>query len=116
MGQLPIHATLIAGAFVVIPFLWMLTLSLAGGAHPPALYLIPRTSRWPTTTSVAGRAIRALLLNSMVMTAGLCLGRCFCPRWQLTPSPVSFPGRDALFLVFLATMMVLFYVTLILRT
>jgi len=116
-GKLLIHAMLIAGAFVmVIPFLWMLTLSL----KPAALthqspYLIPThfevanyEKAWQTAPF--GR----YYLNTLVMTAGIVLGQVLLSSLAAYAfARLRFPGRDALFMVFLATMMVPFYVTLI---
>lgn len=116
-GKLLIHATLIAGAFVmVIPFLWMLTLSLKPAAltHQPP-YLIPthfEVANYDKAWQAAPFA--RYYLNSMVMTAGIVLGQVLLSSLAAYAfARLKFPGRDALFLVFLATMMVPFYVTLI---
>mgnify|MGYP002682442954 CR=1 FL=1 len=116
-GKLLIHATLIAGAFVmVIPFLWMLTLSLKPAAltHQPP-YLIPthfEVANYDKAWQAAPFA--RYYLNSMVMTAGIVLGQVLLSSLAAYAfARLKFPGRDALFLVFLATMMVPFHVILI---
>jgi multiple sugar transport system permease protein len=111
------HALLLAGALVVlVPFLWMITTSLktTREVHLPP-YIIPRDFRWENYRK-AWRTdeFSRFYLNSAVMTAGIVLG-------QLVTSALAgfafarlrFPGRQALFFLVLATMMIPVYVTLI---
>ncbi len=116
-GKLLIHAVLIAGAFVmVIPFLWMLTLSLKPVALThQAPYLIPMHFEFANYEKAWQAAPFArYYFNSIVMTAGIVLGQVLLSSLAAYAfARLRFPGRDALFLVFLATMMVPFYVTLI---
>jgi multiple sugar transport system permease protein len=116
-GKLLIHVTLIGGAFVmVIPFLWMLTLSLKPAAltHQPP-HLIPthfEVANYEKAWQAAPFA--RYYLNSIVMTAGITLGQVLLSSLAAYAfARLKFPGRDALFMVFLATMMVPFYVILI---
>ncbi|MCC6800564.1 MAG: carbohydrate ABC transporter permease [Anaerolineae bacterium] len=115
--HLAIHAALIAGAFVmVIPFLWMLTLSLKPVAltHQPP-YLIPthfEIANYEAAWQAAPFA--RYYFNSIVMTAGIVFGQVILSSLAAYAfARLKFPGREALFLVFLATMMVPFHVILI---
>jgi len=115
--HLIIHAVLIAGALVmIVPFLWMVTLSLKPVAltHRPP-YLIP-THFELANYQQAWRAapFARYYLNSIVMTAGIVLGQVLLSSLAAYAfARLKFPGREALFLVFLATMMVPFHVILI---
>lgn len=115
--HLLIHAVLIAGALVmIVPFLWMVTLSLKPVAltHQPP-YLIPtrfEVANYEAAWQAAPFA--RYYLNSIVMTAGIVLGQVILSSLAAYAfARLKFPGRDALFFAFLATMMVPFHVILI---
>ncbi len=111
------HGVLIAGALVmVIPYLWMVTLSL----KPVELtysepYLIPTTFEWSNYVQAwRAASFDRYYLNSAVMTAGITLGQVFFSSLAAYAfARLRFPGREALFLIFLGTMMVPFHVILI---
>ncbi len=116
-SNLLVHAVLSAGALVmIIPFLWMLTLSLKPAAltHQPP-YLIPthfEVSNYQKAWQAAPFA--RYYLNSIIMTAGIVLGQVILSSLAAYAfARLRFPGRETLFLVFLATMMVPFHVILI---
>lgn len=112
-----IHVLLLLGGLVVVlPFLWMVTTSLKPMKltyAPP--YLLPTHFEWRNYL-VAWRAAPFLrfYLNSAIMAVGITLGQVFLSSLAaFALARLRFPGRDALFLVFLGTMMVPFHVTLI---
>jgi len=116
-GHLLIHAALIAGALVmVVPFLWMLTLSLKPAAltHQPP-YLIPTRFEFSNYEAAWQAAPFArYYFNSIVMTAGIVFGQVLLSSLAAYAfARLRFPGRELLFMVFLATMMVPFHVILI---
>jgi len=115
--RLLIHAVLIAGAVaMVVPFLWMFTLSLkpAELTHQ-APYLIPTRFELANYDKAWQAApFGRYYLNSIVMTAGIVFGQVILSSLAAYAfARLNFPGREALFLVFLATMMVPFHVILI---
>lgn len=116
-GRTLTFLALLAGAVVMIfPFLWMLSTSLKPSAEvltlPPRL--IPSTSTLNAYQEVAmSFPIWRVLINSLLVAFATTLG-------QLVVSSMAgyafarfrFWGRDGLFLVFLATLMVPFAVTM----
>jgi len=115
--KLVIHVVLLAGAFVmIIPFLWMVTLSLKPVAltHQPP-YLFPTTFELSNYSKAWDAAPFArYYFNSIVMTAGIVFGQViFSSLAAYAFARLHFPGRDTLFLLFLGTMMVPFHVILI---
>jgi multiple sugar transport system permease protein len=112
-----VHLVLLAGcAVVVAPFLWMVTTAL----KPPRLvhlapYLIPVRFEWDNFVD-AWRAddFARFYLNSAAMAIGITAGQLlFSSMAGYAFARLRFPGRDLLFWVVLATMMVPVYVTLI---
>ena len=117
LGRPIIHVVLIAGAFVVlVPFLWMITTSLkpVRAVHLPP-FIVPREFIWHNY-ALAWHAdtFARYYLNTAIMTAGIVLGQLlFSSLAGYAFARLNFPGRNALFFVVLATMMVPVYVTLI---
>ncbi len=112
-----LHALLLLGGLaIILPFLWMVTTSLKPMKltyAPP--YLVPAHFEWRNYL-VAWRAAPFLrfYLNSAIMSGGITVGQVLLSSLAaFALSRLRFPGRDALFLVFLGTMMVPFHVTLI---
>lgn len=115
--KLVVHLVLLAGAFVmIIPFLWMVTLSLKPVelTHQPP-YLFPTRFEFANYSKAWDAAPFArYYLNSIVMTAGIVFGQViFSSLAAYAFARLHFPGRDVLFMVFLGTMMVPFHVILI---
>ncbi len=116
-GRALIHLILIAGAVVMlVPFLWMVTLSL----KPVELihtrpYLIPNTFEWRNYTKAwEAASFGRYYLNTAIMTAGIVIGQVlFSSLAAYAFARLKFPGKEALFLIFLGTMMVPFHVILI---
>lgn len=108
---------LLCGALVITaPFLWTLTTSLKPIRQtfdPP--YLYPIHFEWRNYLEAWHAAPFArYYLNSAVMTFGIVAGQIvFSAMSAYAFARLRFPGRDALFLMFLGTMMVPFYVLLI---
>jgi multiple sugar transport system permease protein len=116
-GALARHLLLLIGAAAMIaPFLWMVTTSLKTGSEvfkPP--YLLPGTFHWENYVRAWEAAPFALYyLNSLVMTLAIVAGHVlFDAMAAYAFARLRFPGRNLLFLLFLGTMMVPIYVTII---
>jgi multiple sugar transport system permease protein len=117
-GLLALHAALIAGSVVMLlPFAWMLSTSLKLPAetftYPPIL--IPSKIAWDNyTRTVTAMPFGRFYLNSLIVTT------CVTLVQLLTSSLAAFAfarllfrGRDTLFLLYLATLMIPFQVTMI---
>ncbi len=101
----------------LIPFLWMLSTSLkenyAVFAYPPEW--IPR----PVTIEAYFKIFTMIpfgkqLLNSIIVSVSVTLGQLiFCSLAAFSFSRIEYPGRDTIFVLYLATLMVPGYVTLI---
>jgi multiple sugar transport system permease protein len=116
-SQIIAHMVLIAGAVVmVIPYLWMTTLSL----KPVEMtytepYLIPTTFEWQNYERAWQAApFGRYYLNTAIMTAGITVGQVILSSLAAYAfARLRFPGREMLFLIFLGTMMIPFHVILI---
>jgi multiple sugar transport system permease protein len=117
-GALALHALLIAGSVVMLlPFAWMLSTSLK---LPPDIFTyppvwIPSPIAWQNyAKTVTVMPFGRFYLNSLIVTTGVTL-------LQLLTSSLAafafarmrFPGRNLLFLLYLATLMIPFQVTMI---
>lgn len=115
--SLVIQTLLLLGALMVIaPFLWTITTSLKpikSTFEPP--YLIPTRFVWQNYLDAWRAApFPRYYLNTFVVTLAITLGQIVTSAMSgYAFSRLSFPGRDVLFLVFLGTMMVPFYVLVI---
>lgn len=105
-----IHAALIAGALVmIVPFLWMLTLSLKPAALThQAPYLIPTRFELANYEAAWQAAPFArYYFNSIVMTAGIVLGQVLLSSLAAYAfARLRWRGRDAVFYLFLSALMV----------
>ncbi len=112
-----IHALLLLGAIIMIaPLLWMITLSLKPAKltySPP--YLLPSTFEWQNYVEAFKAAPFArYYLNTAIMAAGITFGQLiFSSLAAYAFARLNFRGRNLLFLVVLATMMVPVQVLLI---
>jgi multiple sugar transport system permease protein len=111
------HLALLAGAFLsAMPFLWVVTTALK---PPRKLFaqplLIPTYFHWQNFVDAWNAApFGRFLLNSVVMTVAIVLGQTLLSAMAgYALARLRFPGRNALFLVILGTLMVPFPVTLI---
>lgn len=112
------HAVLLAGSLVMlVPFLWMVSTSLKAPGQvftdPPQW--IPRPTVWQNyLEAVSIMPFGRFFLNSLIQSSGVTV-------LQLLTSSLAafafarlrFRGRDTLFLLYLATLMIPFPVTLI---
>lgn len=111
------HAALLCGAFVsAMPFLWMITTSLkpAGALYEPPL-LVPTHFEWQNYADAWRAApFPRFFLNSAVMAVGITLAQTLLSAMAgYAFARLRFPGRNALFLLVLGTMMIPFPITLI---
>lgn len=107
----------LAGAWMLLPFFWMFSASLMTSQEvtrlPPPL--LPAQLQWHNYADVAravplGRAY----LNSLLVTSLTVLGILFTSSLcGFAFAKYDFPGRDTLFVLILASMMIPFFVTLI---
>ncbi len=118
LGDLLLHAALIIGGVVMLlPFAWMLSTSLK---YPPDVFTyppvwIPERIAWENyAKTVSVMPFGRFYLNSVIVTV------CTTALQLLTSSLAAFafarlrfPGRDALFLLYLATLMIPNQVTMI---
>ncbi len=116
-GHLLIHLTLLAGvSIMVIPYLWMVTLSLKPQEltySPP--YLFPNTFEWQNYAQAwQAASFSRYYWNSGLVTLGVTAGQIvLCSLAAYAFARLRFPGKEALFLLFLGTMMVPFHAILI---
>lgn len=110
-NRLAVHALLLFGAlWMVIPFLWMVTASIKQDdelfTYPPTL--LPSSVRletWYEAWTLVPFA--RYFFNSGVMAVTITLGQLVtCSLAAYAFARLRFPGRDTLFMMFLATMMV----------
>jgi ABC-type glycerol-3-phosphate transport system permease component len=116
--SVPLYAILVlVGAAMLVPFLWMVTTSLKRSgttfSYPPQL--IPTSADFANykelfTLAPFGR----YFLNSAVVTIATVLGQVvFCATAAYGFARLRFAGAKAIFVLFLATMMIPFQVTMI---
>jgi len=113
-----VHLLLLLGAvFMVAPFLWELLTSVKSLGEstrvPPTL--VPEVFRWNNYTAVFDRLpFTTQFVNTVLMTAGRTIGQLvFCSLAAYAFARLEFPGRNVLFVAFLAVLMVppqLFYI------
>jgi len=107
----------LAGAWMLLPFFWMFSASLMTSkevAHlPPPL--LPAQPQWQNYVDVAqvvplGRAYVNSVLVTSLTVVGILFTSSLC---GFAFAKYEFPGRNVLFLLILASMMIPFFVTLI---
>ncbi len=112
-----IEALLLVGAILVTaPFLWTITTSLKPikkTFDPP--YLVPVHFVWQNYGDAWKAApFGQYYINTIIVTLGIVAGQLLTSAMSgYAFARLSFPGRDLLFLLFLGTMMVPFYVLVI---
>jgi multiple sugar transport system permease protein len=113
-----LHAALIAGSVVMLlPFVWMFSTSLK---RPPEIFTyppvwIPSQIAWDNyTKTVAAMPFGRFYLNSLFVTASVTtLQILVASLAAFAFARLRFRGREALFLLYLATLMIPFQVTMI---
>lgn len=102
---------------VLIPLLWMLTTSLKteveASRFPPTLF--PAVPQWHDYSDVfTAVPFLTYLLNTIFYTAAVTVGQFVCCSLAAFAfARLRFPGRNALFIVYLATMLIPVAVTLV---
>ncbi len=113
----PRHLLLAAlSLLVVAPFAWMITTSLKSldKVHQ-APYLLPAEWQWDNyAQAVTAAPFAQYYLNSVVMTVGIVAGHLvFDTLAAYALARLRFPGRDAIFLGLVATMLVPAFLTVL---
>ena len=118
LKKLPAYVFLTAGALVmIVPFLWMISTSLKGQsqlfAWPPNW--LPNPVVWTNYSEVFSKINFSLYgFNTLKITSAVTLGRLvFCSMAGYAFARMKFPGKNALFILTLATMMISAQITLI---
>jgi multiple sugar transport system permease protein len=112
------HLLLASGAVtMVVPFLWMLSTSLKSDRQAyifPPIW-IPDPVMWSNYTRTwEALPFDIFILNSVIVSVLVTLGQLTtCSLGAFAFARLNFPGRDKLFVVYLATMMVPFQVIMI---
>jgi len=112
------HLVLGIGGFgMVIPFLWMLSTSLKNNQQAyvfPPIWIPDPIVFENYRTVWEALPFDRFLLNSTIVAVLVTLGQlATCSMGAFAFARLRFPGRDKLFLIYLATMMVPFHVTMI---
>ncbi|MGC8863613.1 MAG: carbohydrate ABC transporter permease [Armatimonadota bacterium] len=107
----------VLGSTMVLPFLWMISTSLkeAGEVFAPQMHWIPEKVIWRNyLDAVTAIPFGRMLFNSLLVAVTVTLGQVVTSSLAAFAfARLRFPGRDALFLGYLATMMVPGVVTMI---
>jgi multiple sugar transport system permease protein len=107
----------IVGLIALVPFLWMVSTSLKtvleSSTYPPAI--LPAVPQWHDFSDVFNSVpmltfFRNTAFYSTMVTLGQLL---FCSTAAFAFSRLRFPGREQLFLIYLATLMIPTAVTLV---
>ncbi len=108
---------IIFSVIVVLPFLWMILSSLKTAGEiwtfPPVF--LPKKFQWSNYLE-AWKALPfdRFLFNSLFVTVCVTIGQLFtCSLGGFAFARLRFPGRDSLFLMYMATMMIPFPVLMI---
>jgi multiple sugar transport system permease protein len=116
--QILAHLLLMLGAVtMVIPFLWMLSTSLKSEQQAyifPPIW-IPDPIMWSNySTTWQALPFNLFLINSAIVSVFVTVGQLLtCSMGAYAFARLDFPGRDKLFVLYLATIMVPFQVIMI---
>jgi multiple sugar transport system permease protein len=113
-----LHAALLAGSLVMLlPFVWMISTSLK---RPPEIFKyppvwIPSQIAWDNyAKTIAAMPFGRFYLNSLIVTASVTTLQILVSSLAAFAfARLRFRGREALFLLYLATLMIPFQVTMI---
>ena len=107
----PVHVVLIFGAALMVgPFVWEILTSVKTMGEstqvPPTL--LPEDWQWENYSSVFEQLpFGTMFVNTVVMTVGRTLGQLvFCSLAAYAFARLEFPGRNVIFVAFLAVLMV----------
>ena len=109
-------ALILVGFFMLVPFAYMLSTSLKPAnqvfLYPPRW--IPDPIRWENYVVAAGRLGVQPLINTLIFTITIVVGQGLVTTMGgFAFARLKFPGKNALFLAYLGTMMIPFVVTMI---
>jgi multiple sugar transport system permease protein len=117
-SHIPLHLGLILGSvLMLLPFAWMLSTSLKSPAqvftYPPVW--IPHPVAWSNyAEAIAALPFGRFYLNSLIVTASVTVLQLLISSLAAFAfARLRFRGREALFLLYLATLMIPFQVTMI---
>lgn len=119
LKRLVLHLILIVGGITVIaPFAWMVSTSLKHVSRvfviPPEIFPHPLFYGNYSELFVKCPYFFRYLMNSLFVSITVTLGQLVsCSMGAYAFSRLRFPGRDKLFIIYLATMMIPYQVTLI---
>jgi multiple sugar transport system permease protein len=106
-----IHIVLAVGGFIMVsPFLWMVLTSIKTLGEttqvPPTIF--PEVIQWENYVEVfTSLPFGNFYLNTVIMTGGIMLGQLlFCSMAGYAFARIDFPGRNALFVLFLSVLMI----------
>jgi multiple sugar transport system permease protein len=108
---------IVVALFAIIPFYWMVSTSLKTAAeastYPPSLF--PAVPQWHDFTDVFnGAPFLTFFRNTVLYSAAVTLGQLlFCSSAAFAFARLKFPGRNVLFILYLATLMIPLSVTLV---
>jgi multiple sugar transport system permease protein len=118
MRRLPLHAgLLLLTVFMIIPFLWIFSTSLRLPVDsfnlPPAI--LPTSFNWSNYAKVFDVVpFTAFIFNSLKIALIVVIGHIFISSMAaFSFSRIRFPGRDAIFIIFLSGLMIPSQVTII---
>jgi multiple sugar transport system permease protein len=118
LGRVLLYVIVIAGAIMFsVPFLWTIGTSLKSQSElytfPPTF--LPSAPRWENYAAVFEMApFGRFLLNTIIITTAAVVGQTLSAAVVAFGfSRFRFPGRDILFIVVLATMMLPWHVTIV---
>jgi multiple sugar transport system permease protein len=117
-GRFSTHLLLVVlGISWLMPFLWMVSSSLKVPSqmfHLPPIW-IPNPVNWENYVGAVTQIPFFLYMrNTIIITVLCCVGSLVsCPVVAYSFSRLEWPGRDVLFIISLATMMIPFQVTMI---
>ena len=111
------HLILIIGALtILIPFLWMITTSLQTKAETyTAQSIFPTSWHWENYLQAWQNApFGRFYINSLIMSAGIVIGHLiFDSLAAFAFARLKFPGKNILFIILVAGLMVPMFVTVI---
>jgi multiple sugar transport system permease protein len=118
LGRVALYAVIIVSAFIfTLPFLWTIGTSLKAQSElytfPPTF--LPSAPRWENYAAVFEMApFGRFLLNTIIITGSAVIGQTASAAVVAYGfSRFRFPGRNILFLIVLATMMLPWHVTIV---
>ncbi|MBN1145751.1 MAG: carbohydrate ABC transporter permease [Anaerolineales bacterium] len=118
IGDFLLHAVLIGVAiYMILPFIWMVSTSVKPQdeifSHPPIL-ISPRSSLYAYKDLILNRNILNIVQNTFIIAAfATALQLFFCSLGGYAFAKYKFPGRETMFAVLLATLVIPFSVTLV---